>query len=59
MLEGEYEFQVDGSTLRVRAGSLLYVSKGTLHGHKNVGEGVGRMLVTQTPGACMSGSSRR
>ena len=24
--------------------------EGTLHAHKNVGEGVGRMLVTQTPG---------
>jgi hypothetical protein len=37
-------------TLRLGVGSLLYVPKGTLHSHKNVGEGVGRMLVTQTPG---------
>jgi mannose-6-phosphate isomerase-like protein (cupin superfamily) len=50
VLEGEYEFLIGGETLRVGAGSLLYVSKGTLHTHKNVGEGVGRMLVTQTPG---------
>jgi hypothetical protein len=27
------------------------VPKGTLHGHKNVGKVVGRMLVTRTPGA--------
>ena len=33
------------------AGSLLYVPKGILHAHRNVGEGVGRMLVTQTPGS--------
>ena len=50
VLEGEFEFLVEGLTIRVGAGSLLYVSKGTLHAHKNVGEGVGRMLVTQTPG---------
>ena len=50
VLEGEYEFLSGRETLRVGAGSLLYVPKGTLHAHKNVGEGVGRMLVSQTPG---------
>jgi mannose-6-phosphate isomerase-like protein (cupin superfamily) len=50
VLEGEYEFLDNGRTLRAEAGSLLYVPKGTLHAHKNVGEGAGRMLVTQTPG---------
>jgi mannose-6-phosphate isomerase-like protein (cupin superfamily) len=50
VLEGEYEFLVEGRTSRVRAGSLLYIAKGTLHAHKNVGQGVGKMLVTQTPG---------
>ena len=50
VLEGEYEFLVEGSTKRAGAGSLLYFPKGTPHYHKNVGEGVGRMLVTQTPG---------
>ena len=50
ILEGEFEFLVGKETLRVGAGSLLYVPKGTLHAHRGVGEGVGRMLVTQTPG---------
>ena len=50
VLEGEYQFLVGGDTLKAGAGFLLYVSKGTLHAHKNVGEGVGRMLATQTPG---------
>ena len=50
VLEGEYEFLIEGSTIKARAGSLLYFPKGTLHAHRNVGEGVGRMLVTQTPG---------
>ena len=50
VLEGEYDFLVESRTLRVGAGSLLYIPKGTLHGHQSVGAGVGRMLVTQTPG---------
>ena len=50
VLEGEYEFLVEGRTLRMPAGSLLYGPKGNLHAHKNVGEGTSRMLVSQTPG---------
>ena len=50
VLEGEYEFLNGEETLRVGAGSLLYIPKGTLHAHRAVSEGVGRMLVTQTPG---------
>ena len=50
VLEGEYEFLNGEATLRVGACSLLYVPKGTLHAHKNVGEGLGRMLLTQSPG---------
>jgi mannose-6-phosphate isomerase-like protein (cupin superfamily) len=50
VLEGEYEFLVESRTSRVRAGSLLYIPKGTLHGHESVGERAGRMLITQTPG---------
>ena len=50
VLEGEYEFLSGKETLRVGAGSLIYVPKGTLHAHRNIGEGVGRMLATQTPG---------
>jgi quercetin dioxygenase-like cupin family protein len=50
VLEGEYEFLVEGRTLRMPAGSLLYVPKGNLHAYKNVGEGTGKMLVSQTPG---------
>src|ERR671917_1168153 len=50
VLEGEYEFLVDGNTLRVGSGSLVYVPKGALHAHRNVGEVPGRMLTTHTPG---------
>ena len=50
VLEGDYEFLVEGRNLQAPTGSLLYVPKGKLHAHKNVGEGAGRMLVSQTPG---------
>jgi quercetin dioxygenase-like cupin family protein len=50
VLEGEYEFLVDGRTIKAEAGSLIYVPKGNLHAHKNVGKEPGRMLASQTPG---------
>jgi quercetin dioxygenase-like cupin family protein len=55
VLEGKYEFLIEGRTFTASAGSLLYVSKGTLHTHKNVGEDVSRMLLTQTPGGLYEG----
>jgi quercetin dioxygenase-like cupin family protein len=50
LLDGEYEFLVEGRPFSVGAGSLIYVPRGTLHAHKNVGEGTGRILLSQTPG---------
>src|SRR3712207_6150448 len=50
VLEGEYEFLDEGRTINAGVGSLIYVPKGNLHTHKNIGEGIGRLLVSQTPG---------
>jgi quercetin dioxygenase-like cupin family protein len=50
VLEGEYEFLLEGCTIDAGTRSLIYVPKGNLHAHINVGEGIGRMLVCQTPG---------
>jgi mannose-6-phosphate isomerase-like protein (cupin superfamily) len=50
VLEGEYEFLVEGRTINAGAGSLLYVPRGNLHTYNNAGEEPGRMLVSQTPG---------
>jgi mannose-6-phosphate isomerase-like protein (cupin superfamily) len=55
VLEGEYEFLIEGRTLTASPGALIYVPKGTLHTHKNLGEDVSRMLVTQTPGGLYEG----
>ena len=50
VLEGEFEFSKGDDTVTAGAGSLVYVPKGTLHGVRNVGEGEGRLLNSQTPG---------
>jgi quercetin dioxygenase-like cupin family protein len=50
VLEGDYEFLLEGHTKRAGVGSLIYVPRGTLHTHKNVGDKPGTMLVSQTPG---------
>jgi mannose-6-phosphate isomerase-like protein (cupin superfamily) len=55
VLEGEYEFLIEGRTLTASSGTLIYVPKGTLHTHKNASEDVSRMLVTQTPGGLYEG----
>ncbi len=50
VLEGEFEFLVGDEVIVAGAGSLLYVPKGCLHAHKNVGSQPGRLLLSQTPG---------
>ncbi len=50
ILEGGYEFLVEGRAINAGAGSLIYVPKGNIHTHINVGVESGRMLVSQTPG---------
>jgi mannose-6-phosphate isomerase-like protein (cupin superfamily) len=50
VLEGEYEFLVEGRITNAGAGSLVYVPRGNLHAHKNAGDEPGRLLVSQTPG---------
>ncbi len=50
VLEGRFEFLIEGAKIKAHVGSLIYVPKGILHTFENVGETTGRMLVSQTPG---------
>ena len=50
VLEGRFEFVVEGAGIEAGTGSLVYATKGELHAFENVGEGVGRLLVLHTPG---------
>ena len=55
VLEGHYEFFVDRRASKAEVGSLIYVQKGILHAHRNVGGSVGRMLAIHTPGGLFEG----
>ncbi len=50
VLEGVFEFLVEGARIGAGLGSLVYVPKGNLHAFRNTGETPGRLLVGQTPG---------
>lgn len=50
VLEGRFEFFVEGTRIEAGPGSLVYVPKGELHAFKNVGETSGKLLVLHTPG---------
>ena len=50
VLDGEFEFLTGEEIVRAGPGTLLYVPRGTLHAFENVGDGVGRVLICQTPG---------
>lgn len=49
VLEGEYEFEVDGQRIPAGPGCSVYAAKGTPHAFRNVGESTSRMLVTVQP----------
>jgi quercetin dioxygenase-like cupin family protein len=49
ILEGEFQFILDGRTIPAPVGSYIHVPRGTLHGIENVGTATGRMLVILTP----------
>ena len=50
VLEGEFEFLNNDCIFGMGPGSLVYVPRGNLHAHRNIGKEPGRMLVSQTPG---------
>ena len=50
VLEGRFEFLIEGAKTEAVTGSLVYVPKGTLHAFENAGEATGKLLITQTPG---------
>ena len=51
ILEGEFEFAVEGSSERYAAGDFLRIAPGLLHSVTNVGPGWGRILFMVSPGS--------
>lgn len=50
VLEGKYEFLLEGRAIDAEVGSLVYVPKGNLHAYDSASRDSGRLLVGQTPG---------
>lgn len=50
VLEGEYEFYVDGLWLPMGAGRSMFSPRGTFHAFRNVGRTAGRMMLTTNGG---------
>lgn len=51
VLDGTYEFEVDGHPVAAPAGTTVYVPRGTLHGFRNTGSAPARLLDYHTPAA--------
>lgn len=49
ILEGEFEFTVDGKTIRPAPGQCLYAKRGIPHTFRNIGKAPGRMVVVACP----------
>jgi mannose-6-phosphate isomerase-like protein (cupin superfamily) len=49
ILEGEFDFEVDGKTLRAGPGCSVFTPRGTVHQFQNIGSTPGRMLAVVQP----------
>jgi len=48
-LEGTFDVDIDGQIYRMSAGDTAFIPKGTVHGWKNVGDGIGRLRYIFSP----------
>ncbi|MEP1930037.1 MAG: cupin domain-containing protein [Roseibium sp.] len=51
VLEGEFEFFVDGETMKVGGGDFVKIPEGTVHAFTCIGQRPGRLLCVNSPGA--------
>jgi len=49
VVDGEFEFQVDGARSRLGAGESIHVPRGIVHSSANVGDSTGRRIVIFSP----------
>jgi quercetin dioxygenase-like cupin family protein len=54
VIEGEYEFLVDGAWIKASAGDSFYRRRGTIHTFRNCGPTSGRILIFVQPGGFQS-----
>jgi len=48
--EGRYDFRLDGQLLKLTAGDVVFVPRGTPHGFVSTGPEVGRQIIISSPG---------
>jgi quercetin dioxygenase-like cupin family protein len=51
ILEGEYEFLVEGAWVKGVAGDTFHTNRGNLHTFRNSGQTTGRLMIFVVPGA--------
>jgi len=49
ILDGDFEFWLEGRWTPVSAGSMIYAPRGLMHGFRNVGDTAGRLVAVYTP----------
>lgn len=49
VLEGEYEFMLDGAARRCGPGDFVHAAAGQVHAFRNTGDAPARMLILNTP----------
>ena len=50
VVEGDYEFELDGELLRASRGDFLHAPRGRRHSYRNVGKAPGQLLTFYAPG---------
>ena len=48
-LEGTFDVEIDGQNYNMSAGDTAFIPKGTIHGWKNIGDGIGRLRYIFSP----------
>jgi len=48
--EGHYDFRLDGQLLKLSAGDVVFVPRGTPHGFVSTGPEAGRQIIISSPG---------
>jgi mannose-6-phosphate isomerase-like protein (cupin superfamily) len=48
--EGHYDFRLDGQTLKLGPGDVVFVPRGTPHGFVSTGPETGRQIIISSPG---------
>jgi quercetin dioxygenase-like cupin family protein len=55
ILDGLFEFMVDGETVQARTGSFVKIPTGAIHAFRNIGPAPGRLLIINSPGRVHDG----